>query len=185
VESFPRGKIGVGLGIETLNLVVKSAFHTKVSSSIRVMLDLIPMFSLIPGEVVELVEETLGPAFARFLAVVPVVVALLELPPGGGEKAFQQILPTNGRLRGGGTVDCILLEVGEGKSTVAPPVEVGEQGLLDARMGVGFLKVGSQIHDAFISHFIGTLGSAPKHMCSQCLRELCTKGICHHPGISI
>jgi len=41
-----------------------------------------------------------------------VVVALLEVPPGGGEKAFQQILPAKGRLRGGGTVDCLLLEVG-------------------------------------------------------------------------
>jgi len=93
-----------------------------------------------------------------------VVVALLELPPGGGEKAFQQILPVYGRLRGGGTVDCSILEVGQGKSTVAPPVEVGEQGLLDAGVGVGFLKVGSQLVDAFIPHFIGTFGSAPKHM---------------------
>jgi len=40
-----------------------------------------------------------------------VVVALLELPPGGGEKVFQQILSANGRLRGGGIVDFILLEV--------------------------------------------------------------------------
>jgi len=98
VESFPRGEIGVGLGIETLNLVVESAFHVKVSSSVRIVLDLIPMFPLIPGKVVELDEETLGPAFAQFPAGVPVVVALLELPPGGGEKAFQQILPANGRL---------------------------------------------------------------------------------------
>jgi len=128
------------------------------------MLDLVPMFPLVPGEVVELDEETLGPAFARFPAVVPVVAVLLELPPGGREKAFQQILPANGRLRGGGTVDCSILEVGEGKSTVAPPEEVGEQGLLDAGMGVGFLKVGSQLKDAFIPHFIGTFGSAPKHM---------------------
>jgi len=94
------------------------------------------------------------------------VVALLELPPGGGEKAFQQILPANGRLRGGGTVDFSLLEVGEGEGTVAPPVEVGEQGLLDAGVSVGFLKVGSKLADAFIPHFIGTFGSAPKHMCS-------------------
>jgi len=92
------------------------------------------------------------------------VVALLELSPGGGEKAFQLILPANGRLRGGGTVDCILLEVGEGESAVAPPVEVGEQGLLDAGVGVGFLKVGSQLHNAFVPHFIGTFGRAPKHM---------------------
>jgi len=92
------------------------------------------------------------------------VVALLELPPGGGEKAFQHILPADGRLRGGGTVDFILLEVGEGEGTVVPPVEVGEQGLLDAGVGVGLLKVGSQLDDAFILHIIGTFGSAPKHM---------------------
>jgi len=128
------------------------------------MLDLVPMFPLIPGEVVELDEETLGPAFARFPGVVPVVVALLEVPPGGGEKAFQQIPPANGRLRGGGTVDCLLLEVREGESAVAPPVEVGEQGLLDAGVGVAFLKVGSQLNDAFIPHIIGTFGHAPKHM---------------------
>jgi len=64
VESFPRGEVGVDLGTETFNLVVESAFHAKVSSSIRIMLDLVPMFPLIPGEVVELDEETLGPAFA-------------------------------------------------------------------------------------------------------------------------
>jgi len=164
VESFPRGEVGVGLGIEMLNLVVESAFHVKVSSLVRIMLDIIPMFPLIPGEVVELDKETLGPAFARFPGVVSVVVVLLELPPGGGEKAFQQILPANGRLRGGGTVDCLLWEVGEGKSAVAPPVEVGEQGLLGAGVGVGFLKVGRQFEDAFIPHFIGTFGRAPKHM---------------------
>jgi len=43
------GEVGVGLGIETLNLVVKSAFHAQVSSSIRIMLDVVPMFPLIPG----------------------------------------------------------------------------------------------------------------------------------------
>jgi len=64
VESFPRWEVGVGLGIETLNLVVELAFHAKVSSSVRIMFDIVPMFPLIPGEVVELDEETLGPAFA-------------------------------------------------------------------------------------------------------------------------
>jgi len=53
------------------------------------------------------------------------VVSLLELPPGGGEKAFQQILPADGRLRGSGNVDFSLSEVGEGECPVAPPVEVG------------------------------------------------------------
>jgi len=47
---------------------------------------------------------------------------------------------------------------------VAPPVEVGEQGLLDAGVGVSFLKVGSQLKDTFIPHIIGTFGHAPKHM---------------------
>jgi len=47
---------------------------------------------------------------------------------------------------------------------MAPPVEVGEQGLLDAGVGVGFLKVGGQLKDAFIPHIIGTFGHAPKHM---------------------
>jgi len=46
---FPRWEVGVGLGIEMLNLMVKLAFHAKVSSSIRVMLDIVPMFPLIPG----------------------------------------------------------------------------------------------------------------------------------------
>jgi len=112
----------------------------------------------------ELDKETLGPAFARLPGVVPMVVALLELPPGGGERAFQQILPADGRLRGGGTVNFILLEVGEGEGTVVPPLEVGEQGLLDSGVGVGFLNVGSQLENAFIPHFIGTFGRAPKHM---------------------
>jgi len=49
VESFPRGEVGVGLGIEAFNLVVQSAFHAKVSSSIRIMLDVVPMLPLIPG----------------------------------------------------------------------------------------------------------------------------------------
>ena len=112
----------------------------------------------------ELDEETLGPAFARLPGVVPMVVALLELPPGGGEKAFQQILPADGRLRGGGTVDFSLLKIGEGECPVAPPVEVGEQGLLDAGVGVGFQKVGSELGDAFIPHFVGTFSRAPKDM---------------------
>jgi len=37
------------------------------------------------------------------------------------------------------------LEVGHSEGTVAPPVEVGEQGLLDAGVGVGLLKVGCQL----------------------------------------
>jgi len=49
VESFPRGEVGVGLGTEAFNLVVESAFHAQVSSLVRVMLDLVPMFPLIPG----------------------------------------------------------------------------------------------------------------------------------------
>ena len=35
---------------------------------------------------------------------------------------------------------------------------------MEARVGVSFLKVGSQLGDAFIPHIIGTLGSAPKDM---------------------
>jgi len=49
VESFPRGEVGVGLGIETLNLMVKTAFHAEVSSVIRIMLGVVPMLPLIPG----------------------------------------------------------------------------------------------------------------------------------------
>jgi len=49
VESFPRGEVGVGLGIETFNLAVKSTFHAKVSSLINIMLDVVPMLPLIPG----------------------------------------------------------------------------------------------------------------------------------------
>jgi len=47
VESVPRREVGMGLGAEALNLVVESACHMKVSSLIRFMLDLIPMFPLI------------------------------------------------------------------------------------------------------------------------------------------
>jgi len=49
VESFPGGEVGVGLGIETFNLVVESALHAKVLGSIDIMLDVIPMLPLIPG----------------------------------------------------------------------------------------------------------------------------------------
>jgi len=79
----------VGLGIETLDLMVETAFDAKVTSTIEGVLDVIPMFPLIPSQVMELDEETLGPLFAGFLAVVPVAVALLELTPRGGEKALQ------------------------------------------------------------------------------------------------
>jgi len=37
VESFPRGEVGVGLGIETFDLVVKVAFHAKVTSSVLIL----------------------------------------------------------------------------------------------------------------------------------------------------
>jgi len=154
----------VGLGIETLDLMVESAFHAKVTIAIDGVLDVVAMFPLIPGQVMELDEETLGPALARFPAVVPVVVALLELTPRGGEKALQQVLPADGGLRCGGPVDCIVLEVGKSEGTVAPPVEVGEQGRLNAGVGVGLLKVGRQLINAFVPHIIGTFGSAPKHM---------------------
>jgi len=71
---------------------------------------------------------------------------LLELPPRGGEKALKQVLPTNGGLGGGGSiVDFIFLKVGEGEGAVAPPLEVGKQGLLNAGMGSGFLKAGSEL----------------------------------------
>jgi len=49
VESLPGGEVGVGLGIEAFNLVVESTFHAKVSSSIDIMLDVVPMLPLIPG----------------------------------------------------------------------------------------------------------------------------------------
>jgi len=32
-------------------------------------------------------------------------------------------------------------------------------------MGIGFLKVGSELGDVFIPNIIGAFGSAPKHMC--------------------
>jgi len=43
------GEVGVGLGMETFNLVVEPAFHAQASSLIRIMPDLVPMFPLIPG----------------------------------------------------------------------------------------------------------------------------------------
>jgi len=50
--------------METFNLIVESTFHAKVSSSINIMLDVVPMLPLIPGQVMELDKETLGPALA-------------------------------------------------------------------------------------------------------------------------
>jgi len=135
----------VGLGIETFDLMVESAFHAKVTIAINGVLDIVSMFPLIPGQVMELDEKTFGPALARFPAVVPMVVSLLELTPRGGEKALQQVLPADGGLRCGCPVDCLFLEVGKIEGTMAPPVEVGEQRLLDAGVGVGLLKVGSQL----------------------------------------
>jgi len=88
----------------------------------------------------------------------------LELLPRGQEKALKQVLPAHGRLGGSGAVNFFFVEVEEGEGIVTLPVEAGEQGLLNAGMGVGFLKVGSELCNAFIPDITGAFGSAPKHM---------------------
>lgn len=88
VVPFSGWKLGSALGIEALNLEVEAAFHAKVSGTVEIMLDLVAMIPLIPGQVMELDEESFGPPLAGFPAALAVVVALLELSPGGRKQSF-------------------------------------------------------------------------------------------------
>jgi len=113
---------------------------------------------------VELDKETLSQAFARFWAVLLMTMLLLEVPPRSQEKPFKQVLPVDGGLGGSGDANFIICKVGEGEGSVTPTVEAGEQGLLVAGMGVGFLKACSELGDASLPHITGSFGLAPKHM---------------------
>lgn len=79
VITFPGWQVAATLGVESLDLHVETAFHAKVSATVGLVFDFVPMVPLIPGEVVELDEETSGPTFAGFAETFLVKVTLLEL----------------------------------------------------------------------------------------------------------
>ena len=83
-------------------------FRAKASGVIGLMLDLVPMAPLIPGQVTRLDKQAFGPTLA-------VAVALLELAPGGRQEPSKQVLPANCGLGGGGLVDLLFGKVGGGK----------------------------------------------------------------------
>ena len=152
------------LGIESLNLSVEPTFHSKISAAVSLVLHLVAVVPLIPGKVVELEEKTSGPALARSPEAFLIEVALLELLPMLGEKALEEVLPTNGGLGSDDLVNIVIREVGKGERVVAPSVKAGEQRLLEAGVGAGFLKIGGELGDAFVPHIVGTLSFASKHM---------------------
>ena len=128
------------------------------------MLNLVAVIPLIPCKVVELNKETSGPFLARLANAFFIVEALLELSPRPGEKAFEQVLPANGRLGGDDAINVGVIEIGKRKGIMSPSMKTGEERVLDAGVGVVFLEVGSELGDAVIPNITSPLGSATKHM---------------------
>ena len=126
------------------------------------MLYLVAVIPLIPGQVMELNEETTGPFLARLANAFLIVEALLELSPRLGEKAFEQVLPANGGLGGNNAVDVGFGEVGKRESMMSPSMKTGEEGVLEAGVGVVFQEVGSELGYAVIPNITSSLGSATK-----------------------
>ena len=121
------------------------------------MLDLVAMVPLIPCQVVELNEESPGPALARLPQVFLVVVPLLEMFPRLGEESFKKILPADGGLRRDDVINIIIFKVGKGEGTMAPSMETGQERSLDSRMSARLLEICSKLYDAFIQMSLAPL----------------------------
>jgi len=141
VITFSGWEIRAALGIEPLDGHIQAPFHSKVTEAIRLMLDLVAMVPLIPCQVVELNEESPGPALARLPQVFLVVVTLLEMFPRLGEEPLEKILPADGGLRRDDVINVIIFKVGKGEGTMAPSMETGQERSLDSRMSARLLEI--------------------------------------------
>ena len=81
-------KFGPAIAVECADVGVEGQVGSMVAGPDVAVFDIIPVFPLIPGQVVELEEEALGPLLAGLAAAAGVVVALLEVAPFGREEAF-------------------------------------------------------------------------------------------------
>ena len=126
VLPFSRVEILGSSLVEFVDLLIEFVVHSFLVGTSDLVLDVIAVLPLIPGKVVELEEETSGPALARSPKAFLIEVALLELLPMLGEKAFEEVLPANGGLGSDDLVNIVIREVGKGERVVAPSVKAGE-----------------------------------------------------------
>lgn len=132
-----RREMTAVIKIHIANVVIEGTVGGVVARSKDAMLDGVAVVPLVPGQVVQLYEQALGPAFARLAAASGIVIALLQLSPLRRHKALKQVLPANGRLglhrgRHPGIIKGNFRQLG-----LAPTREVRKNGLLKGRQSIG------------------------------------------------
>jgi len=86
------------IAVEETDVVVEGQVGGVMLRPNMAVLDVVAVFPLIPGHVVELQEEAPGPPLAGLPAVARVIMPLLQLPPFGGGEPLEHVLPADGRL---------------------------------------------------------------------------------------
>ena len=85
-------------------------------------------------------------------------MALLDLAPLLGQKAFKEILPANERLGLGNLLDFCFRKVVMGEKATAPLGEVLEKGSLQFRVSSGLHQISGELGHAFGPDLVGSLG---------------------------
>ena len=93
-----RREMAAVIKIHIANVVIEGTVGGVVARSKDTMLDGVAVVPLVPGQVMQLNEQALGPAFGRLAATFGIVMVLLQLSPLRRHKALKQVLPANGGL---------------------------------------------------------------------------------------
>ena len=150
--------------VKHADAAVEGSVFSLIPESCYPMLDVIPVIPLVPSQVVQLEEKSLGPPLAGLSAALGKVVPLLEMLPFGRDETFQQVLPADGGLRLDGLGDSFIFKGSLRELGPAPAVEVVKNGFLDSWEGVGVVKVLGEGFHAFVPHCVGSLGRASQDM---------------------
>jgi len=86
------------IAVEETDVAVEGQVGCVVPRPNMPMFDVIAMFPLVPGQVMELQEKAPGPTLAGVPAAARVIMSLLQLPPFGGEEPLKHVLPADGGL---------------------------------------------------------------------------------------
>ena len=84
-----RGEVLATSLVKHADAAVEGSVFSIIPGSCYPMLDVIPMVPLVPGQVVQLEEKSLGPPLAGLSAALGKVVPLLEMLPFGRDETFQ------------------------------------------------------------------------------------------------
>jgi len=158
VLPLDRGEIlGAGL-VELTDLLVEFVVHSFLAGATDTVFDIVAVVPLIPGKVVEADKQAFDPALGRLPAPQRVVMALLDLAPLLGQKAFKEILPADEQLGLGNLLDFCFRKVIMGEKATAAPRDVLEKGSLQFWMSSGLHQISGELGHAFRRDLIGSLG---------------------------